>query len=76
MTTWHDVKVRMPLEGKCVLILIPDVDRGLPGCEVASWWGDCWWTNGGPNAGSDMDEWSHATHWTDLPEFPKATGNA
>lgn len=61
-----------PWDGRPVLLLLPDVDRGLPGCEVAQWWGEpgdngCWWTNGGPNAGSDMDEWSSATHWMPLP---------
>ena len=66
---WRDIETA-PKDGTRVLLWLPDVDRGLPGVEAAQWWGDCWWTNGGPNAGADMAEWSNATHWMPLPAPP------
>lgn len=73
MLEWHEIaREGFPPEGRPVLIWLPKVNRGLPGFEAAQWWGNnlrdgCWWTNGGPNAGDDMDEWADATHWAYVP---------
>jgi hypothetical protein len=69
MMEWLPIE-SAPRDGTPILLWLPDVDRGLPGVECAQWWADCWWTNGGPNAGQDMGEWSSATHWMPLPTPP------
>ena len=68
--TWQPIET-VPRDCTPVLLWIPDCDRGQPGVECGQWWGDCWWTNGGPNGGLDMDEWDAATHWMPLPAPPK-----
>lgn len=68
---WQPIETA-PRDGAPVLLWLPDADRGQPSVECAQWWGDCWWTNGGPNAGQDMDEWAKATHWMPLPNPPSA----
>lgn len=76
---WIAVEARLPADGEPVLIFLPQGNRGLEGYEVAQWWsgkddpsgkGGCWWTNGGPNGGADMDEWIAATHWMPLDWLP------
>lgn len=68
---WNTDMDAAPRDGTPVLLWLPDGPSGLPVAEVAEWHGDCWWTNGGPNAGSDMDEWSQATAWQPLPQPPE-----
>lgn len=67
-----------------VLLFIPRINRGRGSCEVAimirigSGADDItWWTNGGPNAGDEIDwsSWSdnyevYPTHWMPLPADP------
>lgn len=69
MAEWQSIETA-PRDGTPVLLFLPDGNRGLSGCKVGEWWG-CWWTNGGPNAGRDMDGWDSATHWMPLPEPPE-----
>lgn len=60
-----------------VLVYCPKVNRGTPGCEVlmrGGWDKDSgWWTNGGPNGGSDLDffQGEEPTAWMPLPSFPE-----
>ena len=70
MDGWQPIETIPKNTLTSVLIWLPEVNRGLPGAEVAQLWGDCFWTNGGPNAGGDMPEWSAATHWMPLPPGP------
>jgi len=80
MAEWKLIATNPPPYAESVLIFLPEGNKGLPGCEVAQWWGEkppgqgepeeCWWTNGGPNGGDDRDDFIAATHWMPLPEFP------
>jgi hypothetical protein len=61
----------VPNTGEPLLLFIPEINKGLDGWEVSQLWGDTWWTSGGPNGGSDMDEWNTATHFIPLSSIPK-----
>jgi hypothetical protein len=71
-------------EGEPVLCFCPKAHRGLDSCEVLvivhggddfHKSGRSYWTNGGPNAGDDMDfpQDQEPTHWMPLPEPPPAS---
>ncbi len=57
-----------------ILIWCPKINRGLDSCEVAILVEGSWWTNGGPNGGSDMDFEVSPTHWMPIPAPPMEVG--
>lgn len=72
---WRPIDSDTP-EGEPILVNAPKSNRGHDSCEVVV---ICrmpdgaitYWTNGGPNGGSDMYlEEGQPTHWMPLPEQP------
>lgn len=68
-------------EGRLVLVWCPTINSGLGSWEVLMVFhggdpihqsGRSFWTNGGPNGGSDLnfDRSEEPTHWTYLPTGP------
>lgn len=53
-----------------ILIWVPEVNRGRDSAEVVIRVENSWWTNGGPNAGADLDFEKPPTHWMPLPKPP------
>jgi hypothetical protein len=80
MSTWQTMESAP--EGELVLCFCPGVNSGLDGCEVLMVFhgaddpvhasGRSYWTNGGPNGGSDFnfDAGEEPTHWMPLPPPP------
>lgn len=70
MGEWRPIETHPKQEP--VLLWVPDGPCGHPVVEVGEFWGDdeyaCWWSNGGPNAGDDLD-WQ-PTHWMPRPGPP------
>lgn len=68
---WQPIETAPKDDGVPVLLWLPTVNRGSSGIECAQRWCGEWWTNGGPNAGSEIPECNEATHWMELPSPPK-----
>ena len=75
---WISVKDRLPEDGVCVFVYIPEMEHGF-GIEKATYgiyWDKIIKNNGfgwrlWPN--HDMFFWTNSvTHWAELPEPPKA----
>lgn len=70
MSEWQPIETIPPRENVLVY------RRGRRGeIDVAQFWpaedgrAACWWTAGGPNAGSDYEDTN--THWAKLPDPPE-----
>lgn len=69
-----------------MLMYCPAAHRGTPSCEVLMLFrghdqihesGFSYWTNGGPNAGDDLNfaTGEEPTHWMPLPSQPGTSGD-
>ena len=82
MSGWQPIETVPDDSTTPVLVWCPKAHRGTPSCEVVIIVlvppnethprGHSFWTNGGPNAGSDLDfdADEYPTHWMPLPEPP------
>ena len=73
---WRLIDENTP-EGTPILVNAPKAHRGRDSCEVVVLHRDdgyiTFWTNGGPNGGSDFlfQDDEMPTHWQPIPELPR-----
>lgn len=79
-TEWFSIETAP--EAEMLLLWCPAAHRGLPSCEALMVFhkphdpvhasGRSYWTNGGPNGGSDIDfaPGEEPTHWTHMLRGP------
>lgn len=76
MSDWRDISTVPDSAVIPVLVWVPRTNRGLDSAEVAIVCHEidgtlCFYTNGGPNGGSDLYFEDEPTHWMPLPEGPQ-----
>ena len=72
MMEWKTIETAP--EGEPIIVWVPGANRGIDSAEVViivpDPGGISFWTNGGPNGGSDMYFDKQPTYWMPLPPPP------